>query len=69
MVMFFCFCENVVRMEETVAEFGAYLLQLFLMCIQKELTAGKFSLVIRIQLLRIQLLRKPWKDFSVSDGL
>lgn len=60
---------HVVRMEEAVAEFGSYLLQLFLMCIQKELTTGKFSLVIKIQLVRIQLLRKPWKDLSVSDGL
>lgn len=48
-------------MEEVVAEFGAYLLQLFLMCTQKELTAGKFSLVI-FTLVRIQLLGKPWKD-------
>lgn len=48
-------------MEEVVAEFGAYLLQLFLMCTQKELTAGKFSLVI-FMLVRIQLLGKPWKD-------
>lgn len=49
-------------MEETVAEFGAYLLQLFLMCILKELTAGKFGLVITIQLVRIQLLGKPLQD-------
>lgn len=58
---FLCFCKNVVRMEETVAEFGEYLLQLFLMCTYKELTAGKFNLVI-FTLIRIQSLEKPWKD-------
>lgn len=48
-------------MEETVAEFVEYLLQLFLICPYKEFTAGKFNLVIFL-LVRIQSLGKPWKD-------
>lgn len=48
-------------MEEAVAEFVEYLLQLFLICPYKEFTAGKFNLVIFL-LVRIQSLGKPWKD-------